>query len=398
MPSPISPFYDRELKAEKAGVFVSPISPFFNRELKTAKAQKKADEARERRKPTGVPRAALGAINDAINQRTTTPRKETFRQPPAPMEGGFASPASTEGGFASPTRMKGSMPFGARDARLEEIASASPKQLQEIYEKMPEEERPVHMIRGTDQSYFDPGSQQEYRTFREGLAGGQSRVAAPMQTGASTAGGGMTAYQSAQIEQKGKEFGFKLNQAVLKAGNDAVKTAFGPMEAMGKAPTEEQKTNVWGEATVKAINAHYPPKKAKEMISQIPIDLMRDKETGEVRWENIYGEPVVTGGGEMEAETGGVEGYESAPLPEVPPIDFDYRGMTNSGLRSRSVNAGKLYSGQKEKDSSRYAMGRGAEALGRGAGAVASSVKGRLRDWLKRGNTQIDYPFNRSMM
>jgi hypothetical protein len=163
MPSPISPFFDRELKAEMAGVSVSPISPFFGRELKTAIAEKKASKEREQRKPSGVPRAASGAINDAINRRTTMPRRGTFRQSPSSMGGTLPSLSRAEGGA----------PSGAKDARLNEILTASPKQLTEIYNRLPEEERPVHIIRGTDQSYFGTGTAQEYGTLRESLIGGQ---------------------------------------------------------------------------------------------------------------------------------------------------------------------------------------------------------------------------------
>lgn len=288
------------------------------------------------------------------------------------------------------------LPESRERGHMGDIMRASPQELGSIYEGMPEMERPIHAIRGTRQSYWSPGTRQEYGDLRTAMTGFRQRP--EKERAGAVTGGGMTAYQSAQTRQKKEEAGFKMSQAELDHVDKAVRTIYGSTMDIGKMPTEAQLTNTRGRARVEFIKAHYPPEEAKKRISRIPTDLMRDKETGEVHWENIYGEPVTMGGGEMEAETGGVEGYEPAPLPEAPTSDFDYRGMTNSGLRSRSVNAGKLYSGQKEKDSSRYAMGRGAEALGRGGGAVAKSVKGGLRDWLKKGNTQIDYPFNRSMM
>ena len=69
------------------------------------------------------------------------------------------------------------LPKEREAGRLGDIMRASPKELQSIYEGLPEAERPVHLIRGTEESYFSPGTRQEYGDLRTAMTGFRQRPA-----------------------------------------------------------------------------------------------------------------------------------------------------------------------------------------------------------------------------
>lgn len=76
------------------------------------------------------------------------------------------------------------LPESLKEGRLGDIMRASPKELESIYERMPEAERPVHLIRGAEESYFSPGTRQEYGDLRTAMAGFRQRPAAVAKLGA----------------------------------------------------------------------------------------------------------------------------------------------------------------------------------------------------------------------
>jgi hypothetical protein len=119
-----------------------PISPFFKRETEAEKAATAAYRAETEgmRVPNQRPASALGGVR--LGASIETPAAEVLYLPES--------------------REKG---------RLGEIMRASPKELEAIYEKMPETERPVEAIRGTESTYWSPGTRQEYGDLRTAMTG-----------------------------------------------------------------------------------------------------------------------------------------------------------------------------------------------------------------------------------
>lgn len=74
------------------------------------------------------------------------------------------------------------LPESLKEGRLGDIMRASPKELEAIYERTPEAERPVHLIRGAEESYFSPGTRQEYGDLRTAMTGFRQRPATPLKT------------------------------------------------------------------------------------------------------------------------------------------------------------------------------------------------------------------------
>ena len=201
---------------------------------------------------------------------------------------------------------------------LADIMRASPKELENIYERMPEGERPVHIIRGERQSWFSPGTNQEYGNMRTAMSGFKQRPASARseerQTTTKETGlmsrasmreaglmdrarmegkaGGMTLYQAGTLGQKKKEFKFEQSQAELDFINKGLKTAFDPVRAMGKVPTKDQTISQTGILRNQWIKAYYSPDEAAELIAKNPVELRKNKKTGKLRWYNEYGEPV----------------------------------------------------------------------------------------------------------
>lgn len=85
-------------------------------------------------------------------------------------------PAATKP-VATPKAEVPFLPEKLEEGRLGDIMRASPKELEAIYERMPETERPIHVIRGEKESYFSPGTKQEYGDLRTAMTGFRQRPA-----------------------------------------------------------------------------------------------------------------------------------------------------------------------------------------------------------------------------
>ncbi len=200
------------------------------------------------------------------------------------------------------------LPESKERGPMGDIMRASPQELGKIYEGMPVEERPVEVIRGTERTYWNPQTKKEYGSKRVAMTGFRQRPEAE-RARASSAGGGMTAYQTATLGQKERESGFKESQAKLEFISEGLKSRFAAMAAIGKQPNENQITSESAKLRNQWIKAHYSKKEARAMIAQNPTELRRDDVTGEEMWYNEYGEPVDMIGGGQE-QVGG----------EVPPL------------------------------------------------------------------------------
>lgn len=108
--------------------------------------------------------AEIGAKEAGLTERAriaATPKKTVATRRPA----------------ATPRAEAPYLPERLEEGRLGDIMRASPKELEAIYERMPETERPVHIIRGEKESYFSPGTRQEYGDLRTAMAGFRQRPA-----------------------------------------------------------------------------------------------------------------------------------------------------------------------------------------------------------------------------
>lgn len=74
------------------------------------------------------------------------------------------------------------LPESLKEGRLGDIMRASPKELEAIYERMPEGERPIETIRGTERAFWSPGTKQEYGDIRTAMTGFRQRPATPLKT------------------------------------------------------------------------------------------------------------------------------------------------------------------------------------------------------------------------
>ena len=226
------------------------------------------------------------------------------RQVRSPIAANVVTPAA-ETPYFPEEREKG--PLG-------EMMRAGPGELQKIYDRMPAEERPIEAIRGTERTFWSPGTKQEYGDLRSAMTGFRQRPEAE-KARTSSAGGGMTAHQSATLGQKEREFGFKKSQDRAAFIDDALANRFAATLANGGQPTANQTTSETAKADNRWIKAHVHGKEARAMIAQNPTELRRDDVTGEEMWYNEYGEPIdMIGGGQEQ-----VGGEVPPPGGEVPP-------------------------------------------------------------------------------
>lgn len=139
MPSPISPFYEKELKAKKAA------APLYRAQTERMGMLAEAEALK-----------AAGERDFLTKGRTST-----------------AGPAPAKIPY---------LPEEHREGRLGDIMRASPGELEKIFERMPTSERPVHAIRGTKQSWFSPGTKREYGDLRTAMTGFRPQPAAAAKT------------------------------------------------------------------------------------------------------------------------------------------------------------------------------------------------------------------------
>lgn len=182
------------------------------------------------------------------------------------------------------------LPETEEEGPLGEIMRASPAGVQTAYERMPMEERPIELIRGTERTYWSPGTRQEYGDIRTAMTGFQPRPEAERRDIATTTG--MTPYQTASLGLKAEELGFKQSQAELDYITKGLEARFASMADIGQQPTQDQITMQTGVLKNEWIKANYSPKEAKSLIARNPVELRQNKRTGEMRWYNEYGKPI----------------------------------------------------------------------------------------------------------
>ena len=222
------------------------------------------------------------------------------------------------------------LPEREEEGPLGEIMKAAPTGVQTAYERMPIEERPIELIRGTERTYWSPGTRQEYGDIRTAMTGFKPRPEAERRdVGVAT---GMTPYQQATLGLRGEELGFKQSQAELDYITKGLETRFASMADMEQQPTQDQITSETGKLRNEWIKANYSPKEAKSLIAQTPIELRPNKKTGELRWFNAYGKPIKT-------EAIAKPAAEADELPDVPAITFDPRTEIAPELREEAPAA-----------------------------------------------------------
>lgn len=142
------------------------------------------------------------------------------------------------------------LPESRERGRLGDIMRASPKELRDIYERMPIEERPVHIIRGERQSYLSPGTGQEYSDLRTAMTGFRQRPAAELRSA---------------LESKA-DFTPKQLADVRSKAFDQLQTEWGRMNIKGlwTHPLEKDK-----EGNFRPLTAGEITKKKREMYDEL---------------------------------------------------------------------------------------------------------------------------------
>ena len=209
------------------------------------------------------------------------------------------------------------LPEREEEGPLGEIMKAAPTGVQTAYERMPIEERPIELIRGTERTYWSPGTRQEYGDIRTAMTGFKPRPDAERRdAGVAT---DMTLNQKVIAGLAERKFGFEQSQAMLDYVDEKVESAAILMRDKGKVLTQDQTILKRGKASVDWINAtNISDADKRAMISQIPYERGKKDKTGEILWYNAYGKPV-------KAETTARADIEIEPFPEVPPPTFDAR-------------------------------------------------------------------------
>lgn len=335
--------------------YPSPISPFFKKELKAYDAGTKRYTAE-----TDRMKAAGGGNRQAAGR----------------TGGGMRNISSRA---SSPVYSEAEVPYLPEDrekGRLGNIMKASPEELRGMYERMPEEERPVHLIRGERQSYFSPGTRQEYGDLRTAMTGFRQRTEPKEAKGKM-----LTPYQAEQLRRGDKEFTFKVNQARDKAVSEGMAPWLESKEGYNSNKLQQE---VKSNELMNAFDfANLPEEEARANAENRGIELKTNK-AGKERWYNVFGRPI---GGTKEK----TKLRDIAPEPMESFEDYTPPQFTSSAFgRDVSVDSDEMYAAQKGEDS-RYAIRRGAER-------IADQAKGVLGAWLKSKQPQVKYPFSRSMM
>lgn len=264
----------------------SPISPFFDRELKAEKAEK----TRVNRRPVESPRRTMP------NQPDTSYARERS-----------LLPTSTN---ITPADRVPILSKEQEAGRMGEILRASPSELQQAYDKTPEAERPVHIIRGTQQSWANPQTGQEYSDMRTAMTGFKSR-------GDTMKTGGITEYQKETLSQKDREFKFKQNKE-RDAAVDKKMIHWDATTGFEKTQIERdvevnQSLNEWDDANL-------PPIEAEKSKAERGVELRKNKRTGEEKWFNVFGKPIAGSGESV------VEGLQEN-IVEEPQIEGRQEGV-----------------------------------------------------------------------
>ena len=285
-------------------------------------------------------------------------------------------PVATRRPAAAPRAEVPLFPERLEEGPLGEIMRASPRGVQAAYERMPIEERPIELIRGTERTYWSPGTRQEYGDLRTAMTGFQQRPEA--ERADVTTATGMTPYQTATLGLKSEELGFKQSQAELDYITKGLETRFASMADIGQQPTQDQITMQTGVLRNEWIKTNYSPKEARALIAKNPVELRQNKKTGEMRWYNEYGKPIKP---EPTAEAAEVDIMPPSEVPITTPTPAP---------EPQPLSAEELYAKGRAGDS-RY-------AIGRGVSAAVDTGKKVYENWLLRKNPLLDYAFGRSAM
>ena len=224
------------------------------------------------------------------------------------------------------------LPETEEEGPLGEIMKASPAGIQTAYERMPTEERPIELIRGTERTYWSPGTRQEYGDIRTAMTGFKPRPEAERRDVGATAD--MTLNQKVIADLAERKFGFEQSQAMLDYVDEKVESAAVLMRDRGKELTQDQTILKRGKASVDWINAaNISDADKRAMISQIPYERGKKDKTGEILWYNAYGKPV-------KAEPTIRADVEAGPSPEVSAPTFDDdRAIPAPGLSEEKLAA-----------------------------------------------------------
>ena len=244
------------------------------------------------------------AARTQLDVAKTTSRAETERRQ---ME----MSAAKEARVPVPRAETPYLPEDRERGSMGKIMQASPEELRGFHERMPVQDKPIHMIRGTQQSYFNPNTRQEYGDLRTAMTGfkprsaglkseerrataglkSQERRATEAEAGQMsrvTLGAERDFFKEQATWNKGeRDFDFKVNQARSKSIEKQLELWLGGEGFKSSVAQQEIKSN---DLANKWDEANLSPDKARALISTRPVKLRRNKRTGEERWFNAYGE------------------------------------------------------------------------------------------------------------